>query len=393
MKSLFVIIAVGALAANVGRCGPDEREPQSITASAHAEHPEKRAAAKAGFEPISHGSKLLGSEVKNLQDTRLGKVDELALDLENGRVLGLIVVSDGVLGLGEKSVAIPPTAFAVDSDGKLRLDVTSQKIKAAPDFNYRDWMANFQPSSLAAARNYFPNGADANVKPAAIDPQVKDTKQILRCNVLIGHAVKNPQKETIGNVEDLALDLGAGKIAEVIVAAGGFLGIGEELNAIPPSAFKYDYDSGTLTLGLARDLLAPAPHFPRSGARQASQSGRLAEIYTYYQSMPYNDPTPLKKAETAEVRENPNPSGIRLDQGENQADIDLAAYIRRDISKQTSLSADPQRINVLVHDGRVTLRGRVETAEEKSILAEIANRYAPRDQLNNQVEVKTDANR
>src|SRR6187402_2835104 len=57
---------------------------------------------------------------------------------------------------------------------------------------------------------------------------------------LIGMTVNNYQNEKLGKVEDLAVDVESGRVLQVIMSVGGFIGIGDSLTAVPPSAFHHD---------------------------------------------------------------------------------------------------------------------------------------------------------
>jgi sporulation protein YlmC with PRC-barrel domain len=78
---------------------------------------------------------------------------------------------------------------------------------------------------------------------------------------LVGKAVRNMQDEKLGKVEDLILDLSAGRIVAVVVSSGGFLGIDNELSAIPPTAFHYSAQQNVLQLDVSKETLANATHF------------------------------------------------------------------------------------------------------------------------------------
>src|SRR4029453_3149468 len=55
----------------------------------------------------------------------------------------------------------------------------------------------------------------------------------------IGMTVNNFQDEKLGKVDDLAVDVESGRIVQVILSTGGFIGIGDTLTAVPPGAFTY----------------------------------------------------------------------------------------------------------------------------------------------------------
>src|SRR5688572_29557428 len=58
-------------------------------------------------------STLVGMEVRNLQDEKLGKIEDLVIDVEVGRVTYAALGVGGFLGLGEKLFAIPWNEFTI----------------------------------------------------------------------------------------------------------------------------------------------------------------------------------------------------------------------------------------------------------------------------------------
>jgi len=57
---------------------------------------------------LEKASKIIGTEIKDSADQKLGKVKDLAVDLENGRIVEVIVARGGVMGLDKQFVAVPP---------------------------------------------------------------------------------------------------------------------------------------------------------------------------------------------------------------------------------------------------------------------------------------------
>ena len=78
-----------------------------------------------------------------------------------------------------------------------------------------------------------------------------------------------------------------------------------------------------------------------------------------------------------------------IDQGNSQADIDMTARIRKEVLARDGLSVNAQNAKIITKDGRVTLRGPVASAEEKTVLGEIATKAAG-GAVDNQLEVATD---
>ena len=81
-----------------------------------------------------------------------------------------------------------------------------------------------------------------------------------------------------------------------------------------------------------------------------------------------------------------------LDQGNSQADMDTTAQIRKEIIAGKNMSMNARNVKIITMNGRVTLRGPVNTAEEKRLIGEIADRIARPENVDNQLEVKTNHN-
>jgi sporulation protein YlmC with PRC-barrel domain len=81
-------------------------------------------------------TKLLGSNVYNEKDERVGKVDDLII-AGDGQVTLAVLSVGGFLGLGARNVAIPIQLFRADEQGKIQLpQATKDELKTLPPFEY-----------------------------------------------------------------------------------------------------------------------------------------------------------------------------------------------------------------------------------------------------------------
>jgi len=83
-------------------------------------------------------SKFKGTDVIGSDDKKIGDVSDVLFD-KNQKVLAYIVGVGGFLGIGQKDVALDPTAFQMvpgkdASDYQLRLSMSKDELKAAPTF-------------------------------------------------------------------------------------------------------------------------------------------------------------------------------------------------------------------------------------------------------------------
>ena len=79
---------------------------------------------------------IIGDSVVNRAGEKLGKIEELMLDLEKGRVAYAVLSFGGILGMGEKLFAIPFEALKLDASREhFTLDVDKNKMQNAPGFD------------------------------------------------------------------------------------------------------------------------------------------------------------------------------------------------------------------------------------------------------------------
>jgi len=91
-------------------------------------------------------SGLLGMEVRNSENQKLGEIKDLVMEMNSGRVSYAVLSVGGFLGIGEKLIALPPTALkATDAGDHLMLSADKAKIQAAPGFAATAWPAPGDP--------------------------------------------------------------------------------------------------------------------------------------------------------------------------------------------------------------------------------------------------------
>jgi sporulation protein YlmC with PRC-barrel domain len=94
---------------------------------------------------LLRGQFLFTYRVKSPQGEDIGKIEEIMIDMEVGRVAYAILSFGGFLGLGNKWVPVPWNALTLQSDEKiLVLSIEKEKIEKAP---------NFDPSTLPDLAN------------------------------------------------------------------------------------------------------------------------------------------------------------------------------------------------------------------------------------------------
>jgi sporulation protein YlmC with PRC-barrel domain len=89
---------------------------------------------------VLSGSSLKGDKVVNYKGEDLGKIEEIMIDLDRGRVAYAVLSFGGFLGMGDKLFAIPWQAITVDTTKKqLVLNVDKELLEKAPGFDKNNW--------------------------------------------------------------------------------------------------------------------------------------------------------------------------------------------------------------------------------------------------------------
>jgi len=157
------------------------------------------------------------------------------------------------------------------------------------------------------------------------------------------------------------------------------------LRAIPPTAFAFQ-NNRTMVVNATKDTLTAAPHFKKGEWPNFSDNAYSAGVYRAYRVDPYFNVDADNTRRN--VRDRDDRQLTPLDQGGSDTDIDLTRRIRREIQNQQDLSVNARNIKVITVNGRVTLRGPVDTSAEKQTLEEIARRIAPAANVDSQLEIK-----
>lgn len=337
-------------------------------------------------------SDVIGMEVQNYNGEKLGKVDDFAVDLETGRIVEVVLSTGGVLGLGVMMVPVPPSALHHDVTNKvLHLKSDVQKLKTAPRYGMSNWAEIGESNKVAEVYRY--HGQEpyfsAAYQPALGPDPTARLGYVQRVTKLMGASVKNVQSEKLGEVENIILDLSAGRVVSVVVSSGGFLGVGEELSAIPSAAFQFNSENEFLQLDTSKEALSSAPHFKSNEWPDFGQPSYAVGVYRAYKVEPYFTTNAVVAPDNTALNVRNRISNLTpLDQGNSQADVDTTAQIRKGILAGKDMSVNAQNVKIITSKGQVTLRGPVDTAEEKRLIGEIAINIALVENVNNQLEVK-----
>jgi sporulation protein YlmC with PRC-barrel domain len=98
---------------------------------------------------LDKASGLIGVDVKDAAGEKLGEIEDVVIDFNNGNVAYLVMSTGGLLGIGEKRLAVPLKAFTASDrasdDAHLMLRADKDSISRAEGIG-DNWPSTQNPS-------------------------------------------------------------------------------------------------------------------------------------------------------------------------------------------------------------------------------------------------------
>ncbi|MBC8094186.1 MAG: PRC-barrel domain-containing protein [Akkermansiaceae bacterium] len=242
-------------------------------------------------------NKVIGREVRNQEQQKLGQVNDLVIDLESGRILYAVISVGGFVGVGDRLVAVPVSAFQ-EAGEDLRLDVNRQQLSDAPQFSKAaDQRAEtLTPAFASRVNKHF--GEGRAWWESATGQTGEKFGNAHPASDLIGLEVSDVSNRKIGEVNNVMVDLSAGRVPYVIFAPEKSLDLNADFYAWPPNVLTPSGDGKSLTTGIDQSKLASAPHFKRNHWPNMSNRTWGLQVYEFYGKQPYFESEKLQPTST-----------------------------------------------------------------------------------------------
>lgn len=92
------------------------------------------------YRRVLSASTLIGDTIENQTGEKLGKLEEIMLDLHSGKIAYAVLSFGGFLGMGEKLFALPWQKLHVDQERKcIILKASKEQFESMPGFNKDNW--------------------------------------------------------------------------------------------------------------------------------------------------------------------------------------------------------------------------------------------------------------
>jgi hyperosmotically inducible protein len=109
---------------------------------------------------------------------------------------------------------------------------------------------------------------------------------------------------------------------------------------------------------------------------------------------PHDPATASDSTEADNTKRNSSEQNKNTDTAEKQSnskdDLALTQKVRQAVMKDGSLSMNAKNVKIIAQDGKITLKGPVDSQQEKDTIGTQAGEIAGKDKVDNQLEVKAE---
>ena len=112
-------------------------------------------------------------------------------------------------------------------------------------------------------------------------------QRVLSSSTICSDHVRNAAGEDLGKIEELMIDLDAGRVAYAVLSFGGFLKMGNKLFAIPWEALQLDAHNKQFILNVDKSRLENATGFDKDNWPDMADPRFGKSVYQHYGYKPY----------------------------------------------------------------------------------------------------------
>jgi sporulation protein YlmC with PRC-barrel domain len=111
--------------------------------------------------------------------------------------------------------------------------------------------------------------------------------RLMTASTLTGDKVINRSGDTLGELEEIMIDVPRGRVAYAVMSAGGVLGVGQKLFAIPWHALVLDTDRRCFILDAGTERFRDAPGFDKEHWPEQADEQWHRDLHAYYRAPLY----------------------------------------------------------------------------------------------------------
>lgn len=273
---------------------------------------------------LALASDLQGYAVLNPDGEDLGSVQDLVFNLDDGQIVLVTVEYGGFLDIGDKVFPIPLSAFRFNQDvaqmpavatampggvitettvvtdtgeevineslavaSSLILDIPEETFENAPGFA-DNFPVLTESATVGEIESFYRDLGEDVIGRSITETDLEALAgRAVKLSEIIGGDVQNPAGEGVGEIENMLVNLQAGKVEYLILSFGGFLGIGENQYAIPVDTFEVipssaDVEAGApeLVLDITEEQLEGAPVFDELNVNEQTWDSDVRDFWS-----------------------------------------------------------------------------------------------------------------
>jgi len=244
---------------------------------------------------------LKGNRIVNKDGKDIGRIEKLMIDLADGRIAYAVLSFGEILDGSNKLFAIPwqplapkvnKHAFVLDISRDIlekaeafdedRLPLTREKLSGA--YTYYGHQSYWQ--TKVGERTGLPGEIESERMGRTGRTSDREHPEFLPADTIEGEKIVSIAGEDIGRIEELTIDLQAGRVAYAVLSFGRFPGMGGKFFAIPWQALQVKLRDHAFLLNIPKRTLEKAEGFDKDNWPVATLEW-LSAIYGYYGYEPY----------------------------------------------------------------------------------------------------------
>lgn len=198
------------------------------------------------LEEQMQASRLVGMDVVDRRGESVGEIEDLVIDLSDGRIRHVVLSSGGLLDIGDKHYVYTLDQFSKSKEGdRLTLKADAETLRTAPSFDSDGW-PGFNEPIWSPGRQANGSGTD-----------------LRRVSELLGMDLKSPSGVDVGELKDFAIQFPNGE-ARAVVSFDPGDNADERLVAVPPAKLGIPNESDQAVVNMTRSELMNAPRVSSS---------------------------------------------------------------------------------------------------------------------------------
>ncbi len=260
---------------------PEQREHQgsmSRSPSGAGESSSREQSAAGAAPTYQRLERVIGCPVYGTQDEKLGTINDVVLNMEDGTVGYAVLTRGGFFGFGNKLFAVPWSEFERHPEKEAYiLDVREEYLEEAPGFEEARWPETAEENWAHGVRTSYREGPQesegSGESQQAMTAQTDERLPIKfrRATKLLGMTVRDFQGENLGRLDDIVIGTDQHKLAYGIMMLDTPIWARErEAAVVPWNAIEVIPDLGSLRIAADESMLEavafnPADEFPYLG--------------------------------------------------------------------------------------------------------------------------------